>query len=89
MSLNASQPHTTKTDSRGSRRTLRDTNRRPSTRRLYDGVVASYLHDISGHRRRSARGSHDGDVGPRATAVSRVAARSVPQKDGTRRATTV
>jgi hypothetical protein len=77
MSLNPSQPTTAKTDSRGSRRTLRDTNRRPSTRRLYDGVVASYLHDISGLGR-SVRAPEHGDRLP-ASETTLPGSQSIPR----------
>jgi len=79
MSPTPSQPHTTNTDSRGSRRTRADSNRRRSTRRLYDGVVASYLHDISGHRGSVHASQDDHSRTASETAASRVGTRSIPR----------
>jgi hypothetical protein len=54
MSLSPSRPHTT-TDGTGRRspRTEHVSARRLSPRLIYDGVTASYLHNISQRGRRS------------------------------------
>jgi hypothetical protein len=56
MSLNPSRPHTTTTDPTRRRApgTQHVSARRLSPRLISDAVVASYLHDISQRRRRSA-----------------------------------
>ena len=53
MSLSPSDPHTTTTDGIGRRspRTEHVGARRLSPRLISDGVIASYLHDISQRRR--------------------------------------
>jgi hypothetical protein len=55
MSLSPSDPHTTTTDGIGRRspRTEHGGARRLSPRLISDGVIASYLHDISQRRRRT------------------------------------
>jgi hypothetical protein len=61
MSLNPSRPHTTATDGTGGRslETPHVSARRSSPELIYDGVVASYLHDISQRRRRRVRAPED------------------------------